>query len=78
MYNESYDEHYKNYPEALKVTEDSILQEALNTQEGKKEITQEQLKEFETYRKLFKTNRKFRKAVYAQRFSNTAIKPSAF
>lgn len=42
------------------------------------EIDEEKLKEFEKYRKLFHTNRKFRKAVYAQRFSRTAIKPSAF
>ena len=39
---------------------------------------EEKLKEFEKYSKLFRTNRKFRKAVYAQRFSRTAIKPSAF
>lgn len=42
------------------------------------EVDDEKLKEFEKYRKLFNTNRKFRKAVYAQRFSRTTIKPSAF
>jgi hypothetical protein len=40
------------------------------------EVDEEKLKEFEKYNKLFNTNRKFRKAVYAQRFSRTAIKPS--
>ena len=74
--NSELDEFYKNNPmEALKA--DALLNESLLLEENKKkEITDEQLKEFQRYNKLFNTNRKFRKAVYAQRFSRTAIKPS--
>ncbi len=48
----------------------------METPPQENEVNEEKLKEFEKYNKLFQTNRKFRKAVYAQRFSRTAIKPS--
>lgn len=76
--NSELDEFYKNNPlEALKKDFEMQAPLSIESQE-KKEISKEQLEEFQKYNKLFQTNRKFRKAVYAQRFSRTVIKPSAF
>jgi hypothetical protein len=73
--NSELDEFYKNNPmEALKA--DALLEIPALIPEQKEEITQEKLEEFQKYNRLFNTNRKFRKAVYAQRFSRTSIKPS--
>lgn len=81
MYNLEEEEELLKYRarESLKSEDDnSALQEAMKQVDEKKLYSNEQMEEFQRYNKLFNTNRKFRKAVYAQRFSRTAIKPSAF